>query len=309
MEKGLNGKILKGVGGLYTVYTEDGKYVNCGLRGVFRYEKIKPYIGDDARLMFDTDGNAVIDEIIERRNNLIRPPVANIDILFIVVAAADPVPDLSCIDKLITIAEFNKIEPVIIISKSDIAPDYARHLRDLYLKCGFHAYIISSVSKEGIEDLRSFVLSLTLGKTAAFAGASGVGKSSLMNALFPKLGLETGEISRKIQRGKHTTRHVQLYPLSSLDCNCKEGFVADTPGFGLIDFVRFDFYTKEDLPYTFREFDKYIGKCKYKGCTHLKEEGCAIIDAVNKGEIPKERHDSFCIIYGDLKDKHAWNKK
>ena len=258
----------------------------------------------------ESEGNSVVDEILDRKNHLIRPPVANLDVIFIVAAAREPDPELSTIDKLITIAEFNGIEPVIIISKADIDPDYAEHLSAIYRKCGFHTYIISSVSREGIDALRDFVLSLTEEKTAAFAGASGVGKSTLMNSLFPKMKLETGEISRKIARGKHTTRHVELYPLSILtEDESRRGFIADTPGFGLLDFVRFDFYTKDDLIYTFREFEPYIGKCRYTGCTHTKDEGCAILKAVEDGIIPKERHESFNIIYNDIKDKRPWDKK
>ena len=143
------------------------------------------------------------------------------------------------------------------------------------------------------------------GKTAAFAGASGVGKSTLMNALFEGLDLATGAISQRIERGKHTTRRVRLYPIDGVE----NAYVADTPGFSMLDFVRFDFFTKEDLPFTMREFDDYIGACRYTKCTHTKEQGCAVLDAVREGRIAKSRHESYCAMFDALKNKHDWSKK
>ncbi len=340
MELKLSGKIIKGLGGLYEVRlsAHDGEILRshgvpmegdtllCKARGVFRHSKTTLLIGDEVSLRIDTVlaaasdanmtnqkdksedalGGVMIDETMPRRNELIRPPMANLDIIFAVFAAAKPEPALSTVDKLITIAEHKGIEPVIIITKADLAPEAAEKYAEIYRKAGFTVFIegLSMDSTPLEEYIRD-----NSDKLSAFAGASGVGKSTLMNRLFPSLGLETGEISRKNQRGKHTTRHVELYPLSAQFGADASGYVADTPGFGMLDFVQFDFYTKEDLPYVFREFEPYIGKCRYTKCTHTKEDGCAVVEAVKNGEIPVERHRSFLEFYDVLKNKHEWDKK
>ena len=164
-------------------------------------------------------------------------------------------------------------------------------------------FVISSVTLEGVDEIRSFIDSELRSSTAAFAGASGIGKSTLMNALFPNLKLSTSEISQKIERGRHTTRQVELFPLSDeVDC----GYLADTPGFSMLDFERFDFFSLEDLPLTFREFEDRIGQCRYTKCSHTKEDGCAILEAVRCGDIPRSRHDSFLELYATLKAKKKW---
>ena len=206
------------------------------------------------------------------------------------------------IDKLIAIAEHNGIEPIPIICKRDVAPERAAELCDIYKQAGFTAFTISSLEGEGIEELRAWIAENLGDRIAAFSGASGVGKSTLLNALYPNLGLETGDISHKISRGKHTTRRVELYAVG-------EGFVADTPGFSMLDFVRFDFFTKEDLPFVMREFAPYIGVCRYTKCTHTKEEGCAILAAVKSGGISPSRHRGFLAMYEELKNKKEWDKK
>lgn len=317
MKTELKGIILKGVGGLYSVRITDtesdlcGEVVKCRARGAFRHNNITPLAGDKVLLLPDDesakkdkkDAGFVIDEIIERRNALIRPPLANLDYIFVTMAAAHPTPILSTVDKLICIAEFNKIEPVIVVTKRDLAPDEAERIVDIYKKSGFTAFAISSVTGEGIDEVREFVKTELPGKLSAFAGASGIGKSTLMNALFPNLELSTSDISRKIERGRHTTRQVELFALSDeVDC----GYLADTPGFSMLDFQRFDFFEFEDLAYTMREFADHIGNCRYTKCSHTKEEGCAVLDAVKRGEIQKCRHDSFLEIYEVLKQKKKW---
>lgn len=301
-EKGI---IIKGLGGLYGIKLENGEVINCKAKGAFRHEKITPYAGDKV-IIKQSDKGAVVEEITDRKNHLIRPPVANLDILFVVIAAKKPSPMLSITDKLISIAEYNKIEPVIIISKSDLDEDEAERIADIYRKSGFTVFVSSIDSNK--TELYNFVVEQANGKISAFAGASGVGKSTVMNALFPKLTLETGDVSHKTERGKHTTRHVELFGLDVLtgDCSLK-GYIADTPGFSLLDFTRFDFYKKDDLVYTFREFEDYIGTCKYTKCSHTREDGCKIIEAVNNGDITKERHDSYIEIYNTLKNKHDWD--
>ncbi len=318
MEQTTVGKILKGVGGLYTVRLLDsqilpeGTVLSCRARGAFRHEGISPLPGDRVTLLCSEESaegtgeslGAVIDRIEERQNALIRPPMANLDYLFITMASASPVPILTTVDKLIAIAEFNKIEPVIVITKCDLDPHYAEELLGIYSLCGFLCFITDSVSGDGIAALDQWISENLHGKTAAFAGASGIGKSTLMNRLFPHLSLSTSEISRKIERGRHTTRQVELFPLSDkLTC----GYIADTPGFSMLDFARFDFFDKEDLPLTFREFVPYIGQCRYTKCSHTKEDGCAILAALRQGKIPASRHASFLELYETLKQKKKWN--
>ena len=261
------------------------------------------YWGDNRfTFVVEFDEGIVIEEILPRKNALIRPPMANLDLLFITFAAAHPVPALETVDKLISIAEYNGIEPVIVIGKRDIDPDYAEELRKTYTVAGFSAFALSAGNGDGVAELRAYLKDNLAGKTAAFAGASGVGKSTLLNALFPSLSLQTGEISARIERGKHTTRRVELYGMEG-------GYIADTPGFSMLDFVRFDFFGREDVVGTMREFEPYIGACRYKKCTHTREEGCAILEAVRAGEIAKSRHESFVSMFDALKNKHDWSKK
>ncbi len=339
MEYKTDGRIVRGVGGLYEVRISDGdadKLRSLGLkieddsllcrsRGVFRHEKQTLLVGDEVTLRIDTElalasdktakvgkktdealGGVMIEELLPRKNELIRPPMSNIDIIFCVFAAAKPEPAISTVDKLITVAEYKEIEPVIIITKADLAPEVAERHAAVYRKCGFTVFVAGL----GIDssDLEEFIRKNS-DKISVFAGASGVGKSTLMNRMFGNLGLATGEVSEKTQRGRHTTRHCQLYPLDKQFGKEATGYVADTPGFGMLDFVQFDFYTKQDLPYVFREFAPYIGECRYTKCTHTKEDGCAVLEAVKSGEIPKERHKSYLEFYEVLKNKHEWDKK
>lgn len=330
MEYRTHGKILKGVGGLYTIRLVDEKahsalfdtpsplasgLITCSASGSFRHNHIKPLVGDNVELIYtdhslaenDAKNNDIrITDILERKNELIRPPMANLDIMFISMAAAAPAPVLPTIDKLICIAEHNEIEPVIIIGKCDLAPDYASELREIYQNAGFDCFVLSAKTGEGVDAIREYVSENLDGKTSAFAGASGIGKSTLLNALFPDLSLTTNTISVKIQRGRHTTRHVELYPVSDKE---GAGYIADTPGFSLLDFERFNFFDKEDLPYNMREFRDYIGLCRYTKCTHTKEDGCAILEAVRNGDISRSRHNSFLEIYASLKNKNKWDNK
>ena len=330
MEYRTHGKILKGVGGLYTIKLVDeethlasfntpsplaSKLITCSASGAFRHNHIKPLVGDNVELVYtdhslaenDAKNNDIrISDILERKNELIRPPMANLDVMFISMAAASPAPVLSTIDKLICIAEHNNIEPVIIIGKCDLAPEYAKELQDIYRKAGYEAFVLSAKTGDGTDAIGEYINTRLDGKTSAFAGASGIGKSTLLNALFPNLGLTTNTISAKIQRGRHTTRHVELYPISDRE---NSGYIADTPGFSLLDFERFNFFDKEDLAYNMREFRDYIGECRYTKCSHTKEEGCAILDAVREGKISKSRHDSFLEIYASLKNKNKWDNK
>lgn len=318
MEQTANGKLIKGVGGLYSVRLTDdsllpaGSVVSCRARGSFRHEGITPLPGDNVTVLCtqidekkkDSAMGYVIDAIQDRRNALIRPPLANLDFLFITMASASPTPILSTVDKLISIAEFNRIEPIIVITKNELNPEYARELFELYTQAGFTCFSVSAVDGNGVDAVRSFIEQNLNGKIAAFAGASGIGKSTLMNALFPSLSLSTAQISRKIERGRHTTRQVELFSLcESVDC----GYIADTPGFSMLDFERFDFFEKDDLAETMREFLPLIGDCRYTKCSHTKEEGCAILAAVREGRISPSRHASYVELYDVLKQKKKWN--
>lgn len=335
MEYQSKGKIIQGVGGRYTIdlfptCTQsaplDGKQVTCRARGAFRHSGETPLPGDDVLICYDEracaedvqqegctegGGSIRIDRIFPRRNALIRPPMANLDVLFVSMAAARPEPLLSTVDKLISIAEHHHIEPVIIVGKSDLSPQVAQRLNTLYTHAGFVTFTVSCERGEGIDALRDYIKLRLKGGIAAFAGASGVGKSSLLNALFPDSARRTGEISHKNERGKNTTREVTLLPLARLfgtGTGGADGYLADTPGFTLLDFTRFDFFSVEDLPATMRDFAPYLGHCRYGDCTHTKEEECAIRAAVSEGRIEPSRYESFLAMYHDLKDKRPWTK-
>lgn len=310
----IKGTVLKGVGGLYTVRL-DTEYngnitVNVRGRGAFRHEKLVLLTGDRVELEPNPDGSFFCKSVLDRKNSLIRPPLANLDIIFVVIPCKKPMPSFEIIDKMISIAEHNKIEPVIIITKSDIDSEFAQDLYKIYKNSGFDVLITSSENGEGVDGVLECLKRNTEGKSpiCAFAGASGAGKSTLMNAIFPTLCLETGDLSQKIERGKNTTRHTELFPLSELLGQEYNGYLADTPGFSLLDFERFDFFALEDLYDTFREFKGSEGKCKYTKCSHTKEEGCDILARVKNGEIEKTRHQSYVALYEILKKKPSWKK-
>ena len=304
------GKVTKGLGGLYEVRITDENGVSritCRAKGNLKRDEEKVMIGDNVKIEIEesTPDGVIICEILERKNSLIRPPLANLDYLFIVFAAAKPSPVIETVDKLISISEHNRIQPIIVITKSDLS-NVASEYEQIYKKAGFTTFVTSSCTSEGIDSLQNYIReNLKNGKTAAFAGASGVGKSTLMNSLFPNLSLETGVISKKIERGKHTTRHVELFDIENPE---GAGFLADTPGFSLIDFARFDFFTLDELLPTFRELLMYVGKCKYADCAHFGEgaEECAVAMAAKRGEISESRLESYRSIYKILKEKNNY---
>ena len=300
MADNAKGRIIKGVGGLYTVRLSD-RDLQCRARGSFRHSNITPLVGDCVTLGIDERGDAVIDRIDERKNSLIRPPLANIDYAFVTMAAASPKPMLDMTDKLCAILEHNYITPVIVVGKCELDREYANEIKSIYEKAGYRVFILSCVTGEGIDEIQAFVDGNLAGKISAFAGASGVGKSTLLNKLFPSLELGTGEVSRKVERGKHTTRTVTLFEV------CGEGgYLADTPGFSMLDFDRFDFFDIENLPNVFPEIHECVGLCKYTKCSHTKEEGCEVLKKVRRGEMAKSRHDSYVELYNVLKNKPKW---
>ena len=302
------GKVIKGLGGLYNVRVKDASGIeiySCRAKGVLHKDEEKLLIGDNVSLIIDdsTPDGIVISEIKVRRNALIRPPMANLDYLFIVFAAKKPTPVLEVVDKLIAIAIHNSITPVVIVTKKDLDGSVAEEYAEVYKRAGIETYITSSESKEGVEDLSAYIRNnIRDGKTSAFAGASGVGKSTLMNALFPELKLSTSEISRKIERGRHTTRHVEIFDIGDEE---KCGFLADTPGFSLVDFARFDFFDIEDLPATFPDILPFASDCTYADCAHVGEGAadCAVARAAERGEITPSRLESYRNIYRILKEK------
>ena len=316
------GLIIKMTGGLYTVRLDpadsplSGQTVECRARGNFRHEHISPLVGDRVTVCYDdtsfvsADGEIapstdrtglVIDEILPRKNSLIRPPLANLDVMLVVVAAATPDPDIPTLDKLLTILEYNRIEPVLIIGKAELKPKRAAKIAALYEKIGYRTFVLSCHTGEGMEAFSDYAHTELRGRITAVAGASGAGKSTLLNTVFPGLDLITGDISEKIGRGKNTTRHTQLFDLPG-----QNGYIADTAGFSLLDFERFDFFTLEDLPHTLREFAPYLGKCRYTDCMHLADEGCAILAAVEAGDIPRTRHEAYKELYATLKEKKKY---
>lgn len=317
-ENQFKGIIIKGIGGLYkvrpfspdSIKTDSEGTVPCRARGVFRHDGITPLPGDNVICEYTLDGSddGVINEIEERKNSLIRPALANLTHLFVVIPATKPKPDLVTADKLISAAEDKGIEPVVVITKEDLDETETQRISQIYRTGGFSTFTLSGHTGEGVDSLLSYMEKEAKKRlTAAFAGVSGAGKSTLMAKLFPTLSsLKTGEVSRKIQRGKHTTRHAELYPVTVGNSVC---FIADTPGFSMIDFARFNFTDREGLPYTFREFADLIGNCRYTKCTHTKEEGCAILEKVKDGTISPLRHASYVAMLEEINKNPPWKNK
>lgn len=293
----LTGLIRKCVGGFYYVQTESAVY-QCIARGKFRKAHISPCAGDRVRISGDDDLTGAVEEIFPRKNHLARPPLANLDRLFVVASMEDPAPETLVIDKTIAAAEAQGIEPVLVLSKTD-RKDPA-DLMAAYGLAGIPCVAVCSVTGEGVEAVRAL---LYQGGISAFTGNSGVGKSSLLNALFPTLGLKTGEISRKLGRGRHTTREVELLAIGG------ETYVADTPGFSTFDLERYRLTDQETLERGFREFGPHLGQCQFTSCTHVKEKGCAILEAVGRGEIARSRHESYVQMYNEIKDVKQWQQK
>ncbi len=299
------GKVIKGLGGLYSVKTVEGAspvIYTCRAKGSLHKDEERILIGDNVRISIDEDtpDGIIISEIDTRKNALIRPPMANLDYLFMVFAARKPAPVLEVVDKLIAIAVHNGIVPVVVVTKMDLSGELAEEYAEIYRKAGIDTFVTSSERGEGIEPISNYIKEhIRDGVTAAFAGASGVGKSTLMNALFPKLELSTSEISHKIERGRHTTRHVEIFDVDN------GGLLADTPGFSLVDFARFDFFSLDDLPATFKDILRYASGCRYADCAHVGEgvDDCSVARAANRGLISASRLESYRSIYRILKDK------
>lgn len=265
--------------------------VECRARGLFRKEGRTPLVGDWVRILVQADNTGTVVDLLPRRNCLERPPLANLDQLFLVCSTVEPKTNLRLLDLLIAAAETAEIEPVLVFTKADLSP--ADSLVNLYRSCGFSAHAVVPASEDAIAELRA----LLCGKISAFCGNTGVGKSTLLNRLAPELRLPTGEISQKLGRGRHTTRHVELFPVAG-------GWVADTPGFSALEAEGVAALTKENLPLAFREFAPLLGGCRFQDCAHAKELGCGIRAAAEAGEIPGSRYENYLAIRSHLKEEN-----
>ena len=291
----LDGIIINGIGGFYYVEAA-GEIYECKARGVFRKSGIKPLAGDRVLISINENAENTIDEIHERSSLLQRPPVANVDRLFIVSSVCEPKPVLLIIDRLTALAVNKGIEPIVVFTKNDL--ESADEYVDIYKKAGIRAFSVSCVTGEGVESVKSELKN----HISAFCGNSGVGKSSLLNVIDPDLALKTGEISDKLGRGRHTTRHSELFKVEG-------GYVADTPGFSSFETEETELILKEDLPFSFKEFERYLGQCKFSSCLHTKDKGCRIIQAVEEGDIPVSRHESYCSMMEQAKNIKEWELK
>jgi len=289
------GIIMKALSGFY--YVDDGeKLISCRGRGKLRHEKVTPLVGDRVRYTPAGNGIGALDEILPRRNEFYRPAVANIDQLVIIASQANPVTDPFLIDRVAAIAAGRKCECVICVNKCDLVP--GDDLVRIYEAAGFPTLRMSAETGEGIESLRKLIA----GKISAFTGNSGVGKSSILNALSPDFGLATAEVSQKLGRGKHTTRHVELFRLG-------DALVADTPGFSSFDVDQMELMRKEQLQRCFPEFGPYLDDCQFMDCAHIKEKGCAVLSALKDGAIQPTRHQSYVRLYEQAKAVPDWQRK
>ena len=286
---------MKSVGGFYYVRC-DGEMYECKARGSFRKRGSSPVAGDRVRITVPDDGFCALEEILPRKNKLKRPALANIDILVIVCSTVDPQPNFAVIDKMTAAAVNNDMQPVIVVSKNDIKN--GDEVAAVYRGSGIEVFQVSPESRDEADAL----LELLRGKVSAFTGNSGVGKSMLLNMLFPHLELATGEISEKLGRGRHTTRVVELFEEN--DC-----IVADTPGFSTVDLQRYELIDRDRLQYCFPEFEEYLGQCQFTSCAHTCEKGCAILAAVEEGKIHPSRHKSYVAMYNEVKDLKPWQFK
>ena len=291
----MQGKIIKGIAGFYYVQTTEGLY-ECKAKGIFRKEKIKPLVGDDVEIsVTDEDkktGN--VDQILPRKNTLIRPAVANIDQVLVIFAAASPKPNLNLLDRFLVSMEKQGVPAVICFNKQDMVEEEEQHrLRHIYENSGCRVLFTCAEKNQGIRQVRE----LLNGKTTAVAGPSGVGKSTMVNLLAPEAQMETGEISKKIDRGKHTTRHSEILLVG------ERTYICDTPGFTSLAVWDME---KEELKDYFREFGEYEGQCRFQGCTHTHEPGCQVKEALDEGKISRQRYDNYLEMYTELKEKRRY---
>ena len=292
----MQGRIIKGIAGFYYIAAEDTQIYECKAKGIFRKEKLKPLVGDYVEIeVLDQEhrtGNII--NVLPRENMLIRPAVANIDQALVIFAAKEPKPNFSLLDRFLVTMERQEIPVLICINKQDLADnEEAQKIRDCYEACGYQVLFTSASKGEGIEELKQCLQR----KTTTVAGLSGVGKSSLANLLAPGIDMETGEISKKLGRGRHTTRHSQLIEIFG------GTYLMDTPGFTSFYVENME---KEELRYYFPEFQKYEGQCRFQGCTHTHEPGCRVKEALEQGKINKQRYENYLEMYKELEEKRRY---
>jgi len=289
------GRIIRSISGFYDVQIP-GKVISCRARGILRKEGNSPLTGDMVEITVEK-GKGMVEKILPRCNSFVRPAVANVDALVVFAANVNPITEPFLIDRVAAIAGDQEVQVVLCVNKCDLDP--AHDLVRIYEKAGFPVICTSAETGEGVEQLRK----LLTGKLTAFTGNSGVGKSSILNRLCPELALPTGEVSEKLGRGRHTTRHVELYALG------EDTYVADTPGFSSFDTDQMDVILKENLQYAFPDFGKYIGDCQFHDCSHRKEPGCAVRAALEAGHIEKTRYDSYLRLYEKASQINLWELK
>ncbi|MCI7369536.1 MAG: ribosome small subunit-dependent GTPase A [Firmicutes bacterium] len=292
----MEGTIIKALSGFYYVSSEEQVY-ECKARGKFRLDGTSPLVGDKVSFAIDTNGKGFIDNVFDRKNSFIRPAVANIDALVFVAANTNPVTDPFLIDRVSVIAEEADCDLIVCINKTDIDP--ADELYAIYTGAGFETLRTSTVTGEGIPELKAALK----GKICAFTGNSGVGKSSILNSIVPEFNIEVAAVSNKLGRGKHTTRHVELYDIGD------DTFIADTPGFASFDIEMMQTIDKRELQHDFRDFKMYIGNCRFNDCAHLKEPGCAVTEALQIGDIMPSRYQSYKRLYELSAQNNFWENK
>ena len=291
------GKILKGIGGFYYVEAADS-IIECKARGAFRSKGESVLVGDMVKIEYDSESKkGVIENILPRKNSLVRPSVSNIDKLYIVCSTTLPAPNFLNIDKLIAMAIYSDIEPIIVISKTDL--DSAQTLCETYKKAGFSVFEVNYEDSASIEKIKQSLEN----KTSVFTGNSGVGKSTLINAMFKDLELKTGEVSTKLSRGKHTTRHIELFPLEN------GGYLADTPGFSSIDFEAGEIISKENVIDCFPDLLPFAEDCRFPDCRHIGERDCGVKDALQNDKVVKSRYESYCTLYKEAEKIKSWEKR
>ena len=295
MTEKTEGRILRSLSGFYDVQTPGG-LITCRARGILRKAGNSPLTGDLVEISVEK-GKGMVERILPRKNHFIRPAVANVDALVVFAANVNPVTEPFLIDRVAAIAGDQNVDVYLCVNKCDLDPAY--DLVRIYEHAGFPVICTSAETGEGVQELRS----LLEGKLTAFTGNSGVGKSSILNRLAPELKLETGEVSEKLGRGRHTTRHVELYHLG------EDTYVADTPGFSSFDTDQMELILKENLQYAFPDFGSFIGKCRFDDCSHRKEPDCAVRAAVEAGEIEKSRYESYLKLYEKSSQIKAWEIK
>lgn len=292
----MRGKIIKGIAGFYYIYAEDGEIYECKAKGIFRKDNQKPLVGDNVEITVldekEKEGN--LTDILPRKNSLIRPAVANVDQAFVIFAMVDPKPNFMLLDRFLIMMEQEGVPAVVCFNKKDLAAEEElEYLYHTYQNCGYQVILSSALKEEGLDEIREILK----GKTTVVAGPSGVGKSSLTNCLQEDIQMETGEISRKLKRGRHTTRHSQVIPIA------EDTYLVDTPGFSSLYLTEME---EQELKDYFPEFRKFEGQCRFQGCRHIHEPGCAVKEALENHEISTLRYEDYLGLYEELKEKRRY---